>query len=226
MDEITQRQVGAEGIAWVRRGLTKSGLGRLILARYSLEHGVATALVPTTTTEEDAHQFQGGVLEPLPPERTVFHSEPDGSVSRLVPTPSADPYLVKIIQDFLSQGSSHVCVFEDYITSPAELIGESDAAATVVLDGVLYHVLDASRADQPAVVMSHVKTAHSINITVGVLTSLPGYVGGAAFHLTDLIAGLQAIIVDAYDGESYVLWRPSQADPGSQPTLGDDSRVT
>lgn len=183
-------------------------LGNLILSRYSLDRGVATAVVPVTASDDAVRNFEGSVLGDSGPSRDAAVCHPDGSHSRMVSVPNTNQYVVEQIRRFLRESPSHACVFEDLINRPDELLSQEHNETRVAVAGVLFYVLDSSRPDE-ATIMATLKEAHFIAMTLGVLGSLPERRGELASGLVHLVSTLDRVIVDAYDGESYVMWRPS-----------------
>ena len=208
MTNIVERELGRPGIEWVRRGLVGTKLGALLFGRHVLESGIVSALLPSTVSEANVDEFESGVLGSAPtPTRTIELNEPDGSTSHLVEKQSTDTFLVEMIRDFLRQSALHVCVFEDLIALPDEALREAPAAIVTVVDGVVFYVLTPSHGrDTIAAVL---REAHKgIHMMVGVFGGHSSIPKASSLDLADVIARLDRVIVDAYDGESYVIWRP------------------
>jgi len=115
--------------------------------------------------------------------------------------------IVSALHDFLRQSALHVCVFEDLIALPDEALREAPAAIVTVVDGVVFYVLTPSHGrDTIAAVL---REAHKgIHMMVGVFGGHSSIPKASSSDLADVIARLDRVIVDAYDGESYVIWRP------------------
>lgn len=115
MIRCSQRTLDPRALAYIRESLAEGHtLASYLLQRPDLEGGAVTTFVPDGVTDEAAHQFSYGGILPEPPADTHVHvPELNGSVSRMVPVPNTDPYLVQLIERFLRTGAGRICIFEE-----------------------------------------------------------------------------------------------------------------
>jgi hypothetical protein len=212
---VSERPLGPEAVQWIRRGLFGTRLGARIVAQYSLDSGVVVAVLPEKVSNRQALSFEtGGLVPPSVDERSIVLTHPTGSTSHLVPKPNTDGYLVSRIQEFLHRSPTSACLFEDQVSQPGDPFVSPDRGTIVIVDGVVYHILNSKR-DDSATVMATIRAAKKgIHMMLGVLASAGVAEDGSSLDLEQVVLALDTIIVDAYDGESYLMWRPSGGCPG------------
>lgn len=173
-----------------------------MLSRYELERGSATALLPLSAPRHARHNFDSGGILPRPIERPV--PQPDGSV--LVPKPNSDRHLSNVVRNFISKAPNHVCVLEDHLHRPGDPFVATRRSGPVIIDEVIFHILGASQSDDETII-STVRASGFIYMTLGVLAASNTM---DSLDLGAVANSCEAIFVDAYDGESYILWRPTR----------------
>jgi len=119
--------------------------------------------------------------------------------------------LVRKVQEFLAHNHDHVCIVEDAMASRQDPGMCSSNLPTLFLDDNVYWYLTSDHTRD-------VETINSICFVIGDWGSIgimasrpPGMVGGDRQEITlstlsQLVAGVQRILVSAYDGEGYLIW--------------------
>lgn len=200
-EPVDRVPLGPEGLAYVRRRLEMGKtLARSVAAANPQLGGIFT-LLPSGAKIADLADFDSGGKLPGIEDR-----------SRAIrPIPNTDAALAALIQEYLSGERGRVCVFENFNAEPDDPY-LARMRGLLFHDNEVYHFITAARAAQAGGVASIIAEAKSIPQFVGILTSQPDGMAMDSEHNTvgaDLLQQLairtRAVIVGAYDGESYVI---------------------
>ncbi|MDP9477523.1 MAG: hypothetical protein M3R38_17870 [Actinomycetota bacterium] len=130
-------------------------------------------------------------------------------------SPSAEEALASSIASFLAQGEGRVCVFENYLARRTDPWIARAKSRTLFFGDEVYHVVAGEHTGRDEVETA-IREAKSPSIFVGTLSRLPlGYrLDAAGSELSEdlmrvLAEGAEEIVVGAYDGEGYLIWRKS-----------------
>jgi len=148
---------------------------------------------------------QGGLLPETKPDS--WRHGP-ASVAKLVP--STSDALVQEIALFLSDDTLRLCLLANENVDPSDQIA-AGYPAKVVHRGELYHLIPSGTSSDE--IGRILKIAKSVPVFVGVLsaTGTPVDPGRALLDeglLREIVGNVQAIIIGAFDGEGFLLWRP------------------
>jgi hypothetical protein len=217
MTEYSERTVGAEAIDYIRERLSNGKtLARHLLETLDLECGSVITCLPPNVSDQEALQFESGAKLPRPDRATSrYYTDEQGRTSRLEPIPNTDPWLVSLVQDFLSQSASRVCILEEFSFRPSDPLWSKEEArrqAARFVDDEVYYVL---LSDD-----SHRRVEQTVRWSGGAwpgllaaMTSMTTYEAISSDHrdmspaqLKTLAERTERLAVGAYDGESYLIW--------------------
>jgi len=211
----------------VPHDVRQDSLAHHLLKREDLAEGRIITCVLEDVPEDDLYHFRWGGKLKVDPNSIEYWKEGEGilrsvpieyfgeGVQRLraVPIPSATPWLVAAVQEYLRSAPNRVCIFDRCIASAGDRwIARSDFQNQVYF--ALFHK-DAESKERVASAISH---ASDVWLFYGVMSSLPPDSGldpeGDAITrdaMEMLAQRTEKIVVGAYDGESYLIW----SKPGS-----------
>jgi hypothetical protein len=203
-----ERKVGPAGIDYVRRRLTSGKtLSRHLLASHDLDSGSVVAFVFAEADTNETEAFEVGHARESPDDGVAFTSA-SGTRWRMTRTPNANANLVDAIAAFLGGARDALCIFEHGLARRTDPFLEK-ASLRVAFYGDEVYPFAAAGDD-------HVHIADAIG---GATTAYPPLVGALTHgdlstraHLDEAaLASIadetETIIVGAYDGEGYVIWR-------------------
>jgi hypothetical protein len=206
MTAFEERNVGPAGIDYVRRRLTEGKtLSRHLLAEQNLDRGTVVAYVAAEADPEQTEQFEVGHACESPEDSVAFTSA-SGTRWRMTRTPTAD--LVDTIAGFLGEAKDALCIFEHGLARRTDPFLES-ARFRVAFYGDEVYPFAAAGDD-------HARIGGALR---GATTPYPPLVGALTHGdlstradlgenaLASIAAKTERIIVGAYDGEGYVIWR-------------------
>ncbi len=217
MTEYSERTLGAEAIDYIRERLsTGKTLARHLLETLDLERGSVIACLPSNVSDHEALQFeQGGKLPHPDPSTFRYLTDKQGRTSLLVPVPNTDPWLVSLVQDFLSQSADRVCAFEDWLAQPSDAFWskkESKREAASFVDDEVYYVLvsgDSEEQIRDAVGWSRCAWPGLLAAMTSLTADEPipsDRRNISPALLKTLAVRTERLAVGAYDGESYLIW--------------------
>ncbi len=187
-------------------------LSRHLLKALETGKGEVVTYLPQDVTEKEARQFEmGGKLSLPSQESWRYCISDDGTVLRMVPTPTMDPYLVEEIRAFLVGQERRICIFEDALADSHDPCLARLNTKFITYLSEVYHVLFWHDADQERILQT-VRRARSW-LFIGAMTSLregscldPSNMKLSEEELCALAEDAEGIIVGAYDGEGYLVW--------------------
>jgi hypothetical protein len=208
MTAFEERKVGPAGIDYVRRRLSGGkALSRHLLAGQNLDGGSVVACIPAEADPERTEQFDVGHARESPEDSVAFTSA-SGTRWRMTRKPNADAKLVDSIAAFLGEATDALCIFEHGLARRTDPFLER-ASFKVAFYGDEVYPFAAAGDD-------HVRIGDAIR---GATTAYPPLVGALTHGdlstradlgqtaLASIAATAERIIVGAYDGEGYVIWR-------------------
>ena len=211
MTSFSERTLGPSALDYIRErlGSGKTFAHHLMIA-LDLEAGSAITYIPENVSDESAHEFRYGGKLPTPDESTWRR----GPGTIIIPTPNTDDWLTTQIESFLKESSNRVCILEEGIAMATDPFWSKNdyrcQAASFVGDEVYY-------------VVRSVETREQVREAVNWASSAwPGSLGALTTADPDdpvlinrdidperwpvLAARTKALIVGAYDAESYLVW--------------------
>jgi hypothetical protein len=217
------RPLPTEATAYLKEHLSRGKtLGRAVLTQVNASVGSVSAILPSTVSDESAMHFSfGGVLPSGPRQRLSHLVYQDGVPVIASAVPSTRPWLVEVLHESLKQ-DGRSCVVENALFEASAPWLKRAQSRTLFYDDEVYHIPPPSPSKQA--IEDALRDAHSIAPpTMGVLSQLPGDVDPAFARLTleiidSLAAGVIAVFVGAYDGESFIVWERNTG--GFRPPTG------
>ena len=187
---LQQVDLDSAAISFLRSYLASGYTLARYLAGLPLETGrVITYLTPAVVLEPGRRFDTGGV------------------VSRA----ETEPQVVDLIGQYLRgpDQHTHYAVFEDAVTRPGDPVLQSSRAAFVTYGSEVYYILTPATSD-PSRIIQAVRQATSHRF-VGILAALPGDTPlDSGVVTTDVLMTLaqaaEVILIDAFDGEGYLIW--------------------
>jgi hypothetical protein len=210
--EIT---LDSRALDYIRENLTSGyTLAKRVARSVDLTSGKVVTLLPENAKTDSLYDFQlSGKLPQRDSEATSFIS--DEMQWAMVPIPTADECLVEYISQFFRSGIERMCVIQNALASPSDGWISRSKDRFLFFEHEVYGPITSDEADRKANIQQAIKNHASIGPpTLAVLTKVPNV---SKFHnqklnitsedLNAFAAETEAIIVGAYDGESYVIWQ-------------------
>jgi hypothetical protein len=221
-DALSEIRLGPEAIEYIKDRLAQGKtLASLLLERRDLDGGEVVTFLPSNADLERISNFsQGGVLPTPPPETHQHYTTPDGTKTVLVPVPGTSSHLVTTIQEFLKQGEGRICLFESAVARPTDGFLSSPNAQdlrVLTFEENVYYFLTEDDLDREKI---NKTVSYAISyLVIGVFAQLSKedqflpieqQITRGEITLDDLkllAERTEKIIVGAYDGEGYLIWR-------------------
>ena len=187
---LQQVDLDSAAIACLRSYLASANTLARYLAGLPLETGRVITYLPPAVVLEPGRRFDTG-----------------GVVSRA----ETEPQVVDLIAQYLRAPDQHTryAVFEDAVTRLGDPVLQSSRTAFVTYGSEVYYILTPATSD-PSRIIQAVRQATSHRF-VGILAALPGDTPlDSEVVTTDVLMTLaqaaEVILIDAFDGEGYLIW--------------------
>lgn len=212
-----QISLGSEALAYLRRQLSQGNtLAHCLLQRKDLAQGKMTTYLPRYVDAETArYQFKEGILrEPSPRHHRRILSL-DGSVSTLVPKGSMETYLIRTLKQTLSNREESCCLFENVeVRAGDPWLSSTDALLPVAWKyGSEVYFMFTKKTATIHVIRHAIRVANACWYFLGIVAAQPkrrlpnGTHELTKARLKELAQQTERIIVGAYDGEGYLIWK-------------------
>jgi hypothetical protein len=186
--------LGDQGLAHVRDRLANGrSLSRFVLDAFDLSSGTVTTDVPAELSRDAIQNLDWGGVGATDPSRSRQ---------------------IQVICEHLGSSPGAVAVFEDQLARSTDSSLRDYPTKILTVDDEVYHLLDSRDANPHAVetTLSWQASAGSeiafLSLVDSPLASVfPSAVSPA--HLVAVAQGVVAVLVDAFDGESFAVWRTS-----------------
>lgn len=219
---LIEIRLGPEAIEFIKDRLAQGKtLSKFLLNRPDLDRGEVITLLPSGVDLKKIRNFsEGGVLPTPSSENHYRYSTPDGTKTLMVPVPNTTPALTAGIDEFLRENAGRLCLFESAVARPSYGFLSSPNAQdlrVLTFGEDVYYMLANDDID-PEKIKKTIGYSTSY-LTIGVLAELSNkdkllpieqkMIRGEITRdeLKVIAERTQTIIVGAYDGESYLLWR-------------------
>jgi hypothetical protein len=218
MTELKKIRLGVEALGYIKAHLLRGGrLSHCLLELVDLHRGSVLTYLPGTVTDADAQDFSSGGKVSTPGNSGArFHVKgADGTTWTMVPTADSDEVLARIVHKYLETGADRVCILENAVARPGDPSLKSTEQILVFNNEVLHWL---SSDKDLSTILNTIHRARSWRF-VCVMTlakdlpmpPAPGQELSDA-HLRCVAAQAEALAVDAYDGEGYLIWSRSTTD--------------
>ena len=220
-DAYKEITLGPEAIDYIRDRLAEGKtLAKFLLDRGDLDKGRVTTFVPFDADLSRINNFSRGGVLPTPPPETHHHfTAPDGTKTVMVPVPGTSKQLAAMMQEFLSRSDKRIGLFESAVARSTDGFLSTPNAKdlrVMTFQEDVYYLLKEN--DDREMIHKTLQYAKSY-LVLGVLVHLTDK---DKFLLQDedslrkeltldqfkvLANQTEKIIIGAYDGEGYLIWR-------------------
>jgi hypothetical protein len=205
--------LGPKAIEYVRKRLARGhALSRHVLEKVDLGHGQVTTALPRNADLEKLWNFEEGILPSPPQSEWRRFTSKNGHGTVMIPKPQFSSYAIKTIQSFLLSGTGRLCVFENALAEPDDLVLQRYKSRMVTFQDEVYHLIVAGNDSDTDIEQAISEAGSSLDLN-GVLTSLPGDEAklSARREITPDMLSIMAQRVDkilfrAWDGEAFLVW--------------------
>ena len=193
--------------------IRRDSLAHHVLEETDLATGTITTCVPGLTPREALYQFKEGVR--LKAKLSALEELGEGTQG-WNPVPEEDTYqwLIRVVMEYLRSDPDKVCMFDSIIKSPGDARVATLVPQPHIFQNQVYFSLFHKDVETTEIVESAISHANNAWFFYGVMSSLPAGSGldpGGGEITSDVLEMLaqraEKIIVSAYDGESYLIWR-------------------
>ncbi|MCJ7547301.1 MAG: hypothetical protein MUP30_10850, partial [Deltaproteobacteria bacterium] len=183
-----------------------------LLKIFDFEKGRAITAFPLDIDPEEAKDFEDGILPEPPKSEWRRVVEPDGSQWIMIPKPNMDFWLASTIRMYLTIEDKRLCIFENALASPSDPWIPLKKSQIFTFKDEVYHFLLSSDVSGKKIEQT-LRDAASHRF-IGVMTSVPRKTSfpknGHEISFEELkvfVERSEKIIVGAYDGEGYLIWK-------------------
>ena len=209
-----------EAVDYIRDRLAEGKmLAKFLLDRTDLDKGRVTTYLPSDADLSKINNFSSGEVLPTPPPETHHHyTTANGTRTLMVPVHNTSTQLAAMIQAFLKQEDARICLFESAVANPTDgFLSTPNAKDLRVLSFQenVYYLL--KQQDDREKIQKTLRYAKSFRV-LGVLVHLSKdkFLNEDSVRkeltldeLKVLAEETEEIIIGAYDGEGYLIWRRS-----------------
>ena len=198
-----EHKVSEKGIAYISECLEYGkSLGKQLATLINRESGHITALLPQDVDSKET-----------PDLLSEYRFRYGGIGSRVGGTLTC---LAKTVYQFLIEDADHICIIEDTIVLREDGWIESSDAPLLFLDNDVYWFLSSKHCDNLERIQRILSALDGERVT-GILTSLPSERKPlrekqdiTLKDINEFTERTEMIIIDAFDGEGYLIWRRTQ----------------
>lgn len=193
-------------------------LSRLLAQTLPLESGSISALLPVGFDQSSLRSLDEGGVIPVPDEVKAKESIRLESGGVLVPKLTTREDLGTIVRKFLQENDNGIVVFEDQNSEPTDPWLKNSGTRIFSYGREVFHCLVPKDCDIPERIVRTIAAAGGWRF-VGTLVlkdeiSSKLQTTGEITTREDLeriAASISAVIVEAFDGESFLIWRPTNS---------------
>lgn len=191
-------------------------LSKVILDNIDIDSGLISTSLPYDTNEENIYNFKyGGIVPEKSPQTDSQNANTkEENQTSWVPIRSITQPVVDIIRDFVNRDAERICIFEDALAKSTDSKMDEYKSLIRTYQHEVYHLVNIERADDQSI-RETIDWAYSFwPPMIRILTSLPEKIHNKLIELEltlDLLElvgqRVEMVIVSAYDGEGYLIWR-------------------
>ncbi|MEO6391375.1 MAG: hypothetical protein ABIP75_05940 [Pyrinomonadaceae bacterium] len=190
-------------------------LSKILARSLPLESGSISALLPEGFDQSAVHSLDTGGIIPVPDEVMAKESRRLESGGIMVPKLDTREELEIIVRKFLQENKDGIVVFEDQTSEPTDPWLKNSGTRIFSYDQEVFHYLVPKDCDFPERINKTISAAGGWRF-VGTLVlkdeiSSKLQTTSAIATREDLeriAASISAVVVGAFDGESFLIWRP------------------
>jgi hypothetical protein len=214
MSESKEYILGPEALDFLRDNRITYGhtLSQLLLEVLDLHQGKITTFLPIDVRPEQLYDFEAGGVLPFPEKSTWrYITEQSGKKTILTPIPRDDSFVLTLIREFLCSDKNNVCIIEEPLAKPTDSSMSRRKTPYIIYGNEVYHFLS-SRVGE-AEIAEAIKWPHTTVSFLAILTTLVQNIALinkqkiSADELRVLARGTETLMIGAYDGEGYLIWR-------------------
>ena len=205
---IQQKNVtGTVALNYVKQELSRGGVLSDCINELPLDAGDIYAFVPSGVSENNLYDFENGVLYPC--DESLLSERPLSIPIRN----DARPFLVEIIQQYLTSKKVNCCLFEDQLRSPTDPITIASALNYVHLSGdQIFYFFNYNKNNTSTIGKALVTS--EAHVFLCVLSSLDIDTQNEFLPkreisidlLRKFAVGTSSFLVNAYDHEGFLMW--------------------
>lgn len=212
VEQFTDVWLGVEALKYLIECLEAGGpLSRALLKSQDFASGSIRTRLPSGTTAAMAEQIEEGGKTKSSGEEGTFWGF--GTPHRMVRISDTLDELAKEIHTSL-RSAARSCLLENELAVPSDPVLASYRSRMIICGASVYHLVCPD--DDLGLVRAAIREARSATFFVGVIS---GYrfvqcsplasAVSSIDELADCAAQALAVMVSAYDGESYLVWEPT-----------------
>lgn len=209
-DKLEEIALGQEAIDYISESLRDGKeLSSMILNAVELQSGSVVTYLPTKPASFSINQFRSGGIVGGKPDETLPKHELSAQ-SRFSPIPNLDHCLISLVTAYLESATAALCLFENQLAQPSDAWLRNSTLHNLNIGATVCHSLTAKDVLDAELISQTVKKSRSIRPPlIGLFTS----VSNGKVHALDeaslktMVEHTQRIVVGAYDGEGFLLWR-------------------
>jgi len=174
-----------------------------------LSKGCVSTFFPNEISPTNLYNFRSGGK--LPESKKETWIKVNNGIMK--PISNTNAFLVNMIREYLQKAKDNICIFENIIASKSDPWLESKKDNLFFYKDEVYHVVSSKNLSTKYIDQA-IHYANSIYHFLGVMSSLPIENQEATENneLSDIewdiiVRNLKKIIVGAYDGEGYLIWK-------------------
>jgi len=216
-DGLQEFSLGGEAIEYIVESLRSCNeLSAMLLETFKFESGTVVTYVPVGTADPGLKDLRtGGILRAQTPTEALAESA-EGEPTYVSAIPNLDNFLASLVIAHLRSQQSAICLFENHLARLGDpWLGRTRLHTLAAGKTVCHYLIPEDYLDAELVDLT-IKKSRSIRPPlVGVLARLnegvtTAEVGNLNQHrIRTVLERTEMVIVGAYDGESFIIWRPA-----------------
>ena len=213
MNILKKYELGLQGLAYVKEKISQEGIwGTYVLKFGDLDKGKVFTYLPEDMDRKQLEEFKYGGKLPRNFEERFFFKQEDGSQMVMEPTSNLDEFFSSMIESFLQNEKSKICIFEDTLAKSSDPCIKELKTPHWAYNDRVFHFLPGEKRNNLSA-MDVLKSSKNSYLVWGAITALKEQddllIRRSKLDENNLIKfakGVEKIIVSAYDGESYLIW--------------------
>jgi hypothetical protein len=206
-----QYTLDARAVEYIRRCLGKGNtLAREILAKTDLSGGDLTTLLPANVDKEKIYDFRSGGKIPMADESQWVRRP--GMLA--IPLTDISIYPAAVVAQFLKEDPYHFCICEDSLAEPTDLWITKSTLRIYTFNKEVYAIL-LPTDNRRSKILETIRSGRTSQLFIAAMTSMSqndlilqdsrGMF--SQVQLSYFAHHIQALVIGAYDGEGYLIWK-------------------